>query len=257
MSILNGTKLLRKQGLDAVTVYDATVINNNDPRKLGRVRARIDVLWDAIPDDALPWAIPTHFPADGDSPKSGTVMIPKVGSKIGLRFPRDGDPHHPMYCGRQITDDTVLPESKVNYPDRAVFKFANGTSMIVDTRTNELFVTNGGPLYLTMLGGIHLTTVGNMNMSVINSKGDIPGHIANNPGLMDNIVPQASMIPHAGPMNGNQGNMHHEVKGNLSMKVGGNRITEITGTDTLRVGQSADYNCGSKWVMKAGKISLN
>ena len=57
--------------------YAALVVSIDDPRKMGRVRVRIDGLHDDITDEFLPWAIPAEM-----SQGHGSLDLPTVGHRI-------------------------------------------------------------------------------------------------------------------------------------------------------------------------------
>lgn len=246
-STLNLTKLLKKQGLDPRMHYEAHVVDNNDPRKLGRIRARIDLIFDGIPDDALPWAIPRFQHADGAyNPggdaldRSGTFMVPKVKHKVSLKFP-DADPHRPVWGPYTVDEQVSLPETLKNYPNRAVLKFDNGMYIIVDTTTNEVFFNNAGDLDVTILGDVNQYIVGNQQLIVTGSKGDIDPYLLNAPDtVLSRLKPQPTKnCEFRGLLaKGNAGYRHIHVTGDQTMMVDGNRLTVIKGNDTVRVMQN-------------------
>jgi hypothetical protein len=49
------------KGLRTDQPYEAIVVDENDPDKLGQIRARVPGLMDGIPDDQLPWARPRDW----------------------------------------------------------------------------------------------------------------------------------------------------------------------------------------------------
>lgn len=224
--------------------YEAEVVDNNDPRKLGRVRARIAGIFDGIPDDHLPWAIPQFNHVDGAyNPggdavdRSGSFFVPKVKHKVGLRFPTS-DPHRCVWGAYTVDDQVSLPEAAKNYPDRAVLKFSNGTYLIVDTKTNEIFINNPGDVDITILGDCNQYIVGNQQLVVSDSKGLIPSYLLNAPDtVLDRLSPKpARQIPFTGLLGPRPaGNQHTHVTGDQTLLVGGNRKTIINGNDMLIV----------------------
>lgn len=242
--ILNLTKFLKKQGIDPAMRYEAVVVNNNDPRQLGRVQARIAVIFDGIPDNLLPWAIPRFNHADGAyNPggdaldRAGTFMVPKNKHKVGIRFP-SGDPHRPVWGAYTVDEQVALPERKKNYPDRAVMKFSNGMYIIVDTKTNEIFFNNPGDMDITIMGDVNQYIVGNQQTIVTSRKGDIDGYLL---GAPDTVLSRLSQHPTKSCefrgllRKGYSGFQHTHVTGDQTTLVEGNRLAVIKGNDTVRV----------------------
>lgn len=245
---INATKYLQKQGIDPKMVYEAKVVNNYDERHLCRIQARIEGVFDGISDRDLPWAIPEFDHVDGaynpggnSTERSGTAWVPKNEHKIGLKFPT-GDPHKPVWTKYTVDEQVALPEHQdVNYPDRAVFKFSNGCYMIIDTRTNEIFLNNPGDINMTILGDVNQYIVGNQQMTVTNSKNDIPGYLLNAPETVLNSLgaKPAKRVPFQGLLSkSHAGNQHTKVTGDQTTLIEGNRSVVIKGTDYLRVHKS-------------------
>lgn len=244
---INLTKYLQPSGLDPKHKYEAVVVNNDDPRQLGRVQARIEGVFDGIDDASLPWAIPKFNHVDGAyNPggnaldRSGVFFVPKVKHIVSLQFPT-ADPHRPIWGAYTVDEKVALPERKKNYPDRAVLKFANGMYIIVDTKTNEIFFNNPGDVDITILGDVNQYIVGNQQLVVAKSKGLIPSYLLNAP---DTVLSRLSAkptrsIPFTGLLGpASAGNRHVHVQGDQTMLVEGNRFVSILKNDTLVVGQN-------------------
>lgn len=71
-------------------LYEGPVVDNKDPRKLGRVRVN-------IPGVAEPttWAFPLGWAGAGGK-KRGGWHPPPIGAEVGILF-KMGDPDHPRY----------------------------------------------------------------------------------------------------------------------------------------------------------------
>lgn len=242
---VNITKHMKRQGIDPHMIYEAHVTDNNDPRKLCRIRARIDGIFDGIADSDLPWCVAEYEHPDGAyNPggdavdRSGMAMIPKKKHKVGVKFPT-GDPHRPVWTNYTVDEQTALPENQdVNYPDRAVFKFANGSYIILDTRTNELILNNPGDIDMTVLGDVNQYVIGNQQLTVSSRKGDIAGYLLNAPETVLDRLGQrpAKKIPFKGLLSKSySGNMHTYVTGDQTCLIEGNRSVVIKGNDFLRV----------------------
>jgi uncharacterized protein involved in type VI secretion and phage assembly len=72
--------------------YRGLVTDNDDPRGMGRVRARVP---EVLGDTVSPWAMPCA-PYAGDG--SGQYTIPPVGGGVWIEF-EGGDPARPLWAG--------------------------------------------------------------------------------------------------------------------------------------------------------------
>lgn len=73
--------------------YEGPVVDNKDPKKLGRVKVN-------IPGVAEPtgWAFPLGWPGAGGKKRGGWAP-PPIGAEVAVFF-KQGDPDHPRYmCG--------------------------------------------------------------------------------------------------------------------------------------------------------------
>lgn len=266
---INATKYMKRQGLDSDMLYEAEVVKNNDPRFLGRIKARIKGIFDNIPDDDLPWAIPLYNHCDGskgggyssnpEDSGSGSFHVPKVKHKVSIRFPT-ADPHRPIWTSYTLDEQGILPETKVNYPDRAVFRFSNGTYMIIDSKTNEVFLNNPGDVDITILGDVNEYIIGNKQQVIHSSKGLIPGYLTGMPGsIISQLSPKsAKKIPFQGLLGGgDKGNMHTHVKGNQTTLIEGNRMTVIYGNDITKVNMNRFETVGMLHRIQATRSETN
>lgn len=153
--------MAESQGLNANRWYEARVVSNNDPDQLGRIQARIPVLFDGIDDADLPWAIPDFAHTDGASSTSGVFSVPKKGTKVQLRF-QQANPLYPVYTGFHVDKQTRMDEVLHNYPDRAVIRFQNKAMMLIDTRSNIAYVRNPGTLKIYIDGNVEVEVTGNV-----------------------------------------------------------------------------------------------
>lgn len=193
--MLSPTDLRTPQGLQPEKPYHGTVIENDDGKtKRRRIRIRVDGIFDGIPDDKLPWAMAMDGQPDGASETSGHSSVPKKGTKVMVQF-QGGNPLFPKYSTNYITEDTnVLQDANRNYPDRRVDRLQNKAEVVVDTKTNEIFLRNPGDAHIYVEGNVHMEVKGN-------------------------IVEKF------------HGNVDRWIKGNLQETVVGNRITSIEGKD--------------------------
>ena len=118
------------------TDWIGEVVDNNDPEFSGRCRVRVYGKFDgtlniddpnsgfSIPDSDLPWAYPaaSNIFAGGESKGAGSLSVPKVGSKVKIRF-SGGNIYSPEYCAVQDLNQGVIDEVSSSYQNSHVLFF--------------------------------------------------------------------------------------------------------------------------------------
>ena len=258
-STFNPTKHIKRQGVDPNMVYAATVVDNNDPRQRGRIRARIDGFMDGIDDDKLPWILAVFNHADGSmegDKRSGTFDVPQKGARVGVRFPF-GDPHRPEIAPYPIDDKRTLPEAEPNYPKRKVIRLGNGWYIIVDTETNEMFFNNPGDMHMTILGDCTQTIVGKQTLIVTGDKGEIPGYVTNAPKSDLGSIPAKSAGGVEFQGSGGNGSQYTKIKGDQTVIIEGNRNVTIKGNDSLKVLKNRTEQVTGRHVVRSQRSETN
>jgi hypothetical protein len=100
-------------GLEEFTAsYLGKVEDIDDPLFEGRCRVRVFSLFDDIPKDDLPWAVPYGKPTFfGQDARAGSISIPKVGAIVRVQF-NNGDIYSPEYSQVQEIGDDIKTELK-------------------------------------------------------------------------------------------------------------------------------------------------
>src|SRR5665213_1747664 len=146
-----------KLGTSGLSVYDeklwgnyrAIVLNNNDPLKLGRIKAEVIPYFVGIDQSIIPWAVPKNPMVEGAGIGIGSSNIPAVGSKVWVFFEM-GDAYQPVYDGEASDGVSGLPsDMTTNYPNRKVQKTACGITTVIDNTAKTYKVyTAGGLVFL-------------------------------------------------------------------------------------------------------------
>ena len=100
------------------------VVDNIDPKKLGRCKIKVFGKFDQLPNDAIPWA--TSMTRN----QVGAHAIPNIGSIVAVRFDNN-NLYHPEYWF-QINQDQALKEDILDNSDAA----ENVTSLVYDEIRN-------------------------------------------------------------------------------------------------------------------------
>lgn len=257
---LNPSKHLTRQGIDPKIIYAAIVVDDDDPRQNSRVKVRITgIHTDAIPDAALPWALPMNqdYATDTETEQSaGRVDIPPKGAKVGVRFPK-GDVYKPELAPYPGDKKTILPEAQKNYPHRVVHMYKNGAKVVIDTSTNELFVINPGDMHIVTLGDYTRTVVGSDTEIITGSKGEVPAYINNASDLRLNKLAAKSAGGHKFEGSGGKGSKYTKVKGDYTLIIEGNRNVQVKGNDSLKVGRSRTEDVSGNHTINSARSDTN
>jgi hypothetical protein len=219
------------------------VIENDDPKRMERLRIRIPEIHDNIPDDKLPWAIKIAHHPYGQflGGTAGAFGVPPKGALLYVMLQK-GDQHYPVYLAGAIVETCQLPEAKVNYPWRYGFKDIRGNLFYVDTKegVNQVYFKQGTSdltLKIDKDGNVEFTGVKNFKMSVkedaeINVGGDLTYNIEG--GVENNVG----------------GSVHEHIDGDVtvdsgSMRIGAGNI-HLAGGDVRISGSTVKVNGEAK-----------
>ena len=123
-------------GLELAGLHRGIVIDNADPEKLGRIKARVDAAWGQQPAELIPWAWPC-FTAGG-SPDCGDFSLPEKGACVWVEFlwnNGEPDPACPVWTGVWFPKGGLPAELQSVAPEDLhyfkVQKSANGKHIII------------------------------------------------------------------------------------------------------------------------------
>jgi hypothetical protein len=194
------------------TFYPGKIVNNKDPKKLGRCQIRVyGVYDDAIPDEDLPWAIP-DFTFTGST--LGSFIVPTVDSIVNV-YLDNGDLYTPKYTTKVLQKDSLSNMSSTydkDYPNTMVFfETDNGDYFKINRKTLEAEFRHASGLIITIdqNGNVNfdnsVTEDGNVNISVngnvqISAKDDVKvstleGDIYLQSGTGDSALWQPNILP--------------------------------------------------------------
>ncbi len=132
----------------------ATVIDNNDPKMLGRIKVNLTGLFEGDADD-LPWIrrkMDTSFCGAGTE----CFDVPNIGSIVEIRW--SYDTKTPVYSGTpysQAHQSNVFTE---NYPYEGGWKFGE-IILKFDKASNSLLIENGtAQILMDGLGGLSIAS---------------------------------------------------------------------------------------------------
>lgn len=155
--------------------WEGVVIDNEDPDKLGRIRIKILNLYDDIPKEHLPWAIPDIQYLGS---KCGNFIVPEINSVVRGYFDQ-GDIQKPIYDSIAFNKDNI-DNSKANnredYPHKMIlFQTDQGDFLTLNRKTGEFvfFHRTGASLIYDKEGNLSIDTgatdsnQGNLTINVL------------------------------------------------------------------------------------------
>lgn len=157
--------------------YMGIVADNNDPKKLGRLKVFCS-LYEDLDLEALPWCFPTLDVFLGNSPDSISFSVPEVGSQVRVQFPTK-DKYAPYYTGCELNERNKCTFFDDDYPNCYGFKDSVGNFTKINKRTGRniyqhMSTTN---VEISKDGTTTFTTPNGQYMQ-IDPKGNIIGEIA-------------------------------------------------------------------------------
>lgn len=134
--------------------WEGVVIDNDDPEKLGRVKIRIYTLYDNIPQESIPWAVP-DITFIGST--VGNFIVPENNTILRGYFDM-GDIQKPIYDSIAYNIDH-LNDSEVDYTEDYPHKMTlletdQGDYLTLNRKTGELaFIHRTGACFFVKQSG--------------------------------------------------------------------------------------------------------
>ena len=178
-----------KEVVDPTTQsYLGQVEDNNDPKKLGRVRVRISPYMDFEEED-LPWASPT-LGSHGNNSEYGGLNIPEIGSQVRVYFPSH-DMTAPYYTGAELNEFNRTTFFDDDYPDVYGYKDSTGNFVKINKATgtvqfqhkssSNLRVAPDGSMQVALSNGAYFTFSNQnnfeLNIGAVNVQGIANGSL--------------------------------------------------------------------------------
>lgn len=205
-----------------------TVVDNNDPLQLRRVRVQCPSVYGDAATTDLPWAMVDKISGNqiGNSKDDGTFGVMSIGTAVWVEFQADdyGNDDHdlPLVTAFDITQAVQKAEELVNYPNRYGFKDKVGNLFYVDRQTKEVQInlfTNMVTIHVDQNGNITFTTQGNINQTV---QGNVTQHVVGNVQQQIDGTLQQTV----------NGSVNLTFKQGTTVNITGNLSATITGTTT-------------------------
>lgn len=167
MALSNPVKDLRRPSLQNST-YRGQVVDNNDPEKRQRVKLRIPQLHRDIPDEDLPWSMPSSAGMPHSGGGVGSVDVPPKGAMMESWFEED-DPHNPRFGGSPPLD-TVHKDNEIlneDYPKTSGHVDEFGNKWTVNKQRGEVLFQHksGGSMFWDGAGNLSINSPGSITLN--------------------------------------------------------------------------------------------
>ena len=132
--------------------YRGRVVDNEDPRRIARVRAEVP---DVLGREWSTWALPC-LPFTGEG--FGHFNLPAVGAGVWIEF-EQGDPSHPIWSGTWYGDpDELPPDARAAQTQPVVIQTRAGSKLgLSDTDGGGVLLQAGGASVRIAGGGVEIT----------------------------------------------------------------------------------------------------
>ena len=155
--------ILLRDKMDPTTMsYLGNVVDNKDPKKLGRVRVSITPYSEMAASD-IPWATPL-LGSHGNSAEYGGLNVPEIGSQVRVTFP-SRDFTAPYYSGAELNEVNRTTFFDEDYPNTYGYKDSvgnfvrvnkeRGTAQFQHYSTTNMQVAPDGSVKVGLAGGAY------------------------------------------------------------------------------------------------------
>jgi len=140
--------------------YRGQVTDNDDPDKLGRIKAKVPRL---LGDEDSGWALPAFI--YGGASEQGLFALPDIGAGVWIEF-EAGDLSYPVWTGTWYTAGAI-PESAG--PGKKVFKTQSGHKIVLDDDGGSVEITDSNANTITMDANTIKIAAGNATTVVVDA----------------------------------------------------------------------------------------
>lgn len=214
-------KVIQYLKKDNIYLYPqkGVVVDNSDPKKLGRIKCTIKNRWEETNTSKLPWVYPLRSFFLGGSPDTSMFSVPEVDTELQIVFPFE-DEYTPFYVGLWPNVNTSSPAFEEDYPE--TYGFVDSTPQWFRINKKGLFAE-----YFNSLDNlIHIDKEGNLWINL-----------------------PKSLIINIGE------NLNIKMGKNLAIKVGGGSILNASAGISVQTGGNHCIEAGGNVTSKAGGIA--
>ncbi len=212
-----------------------TVVENEDPAGLGRIKASVPNLFDPAQGE-LPWIGPHKKSPFGVGSGYGVYGSPAIGSQVRIKF-QDGDPHYGLYEADEYSKANA--NAKFKSPKTWGFKDPSGNELFVNMEDQawEFTHSSGLSLKYDADGNMKLHVPKDLEETILGNKiTNVTGNIT------ENI----------------DGDQTYGVDGDLTETVSGKYSFTVTGNiDIVSQGKITINGTGGVDITSAGVVNIS
>lgn len=150
--------------------HKGVVVDNNDPKMLGRVKAAITGLLEDS-TEMLPWVAPLNPFGLGGSNNCSSFSVPEIGSELIVVFPYE-EIYFPFYIGYWQSSVTHQSDFDEDYPETYGFKDNTGNILKVNKGQQyaEIEHSSGAKIKIDDEGSLFIDLPGDKHINIIKDK---------------------------------------------------------------------------------------
>ncbi|WP_309608968.1 phage baseplate assembly protein V [Flavobacterium sp.] len=213
------------------TTQPATVIDNNDPKGLGRIQ--VQMAWQKNNSEKTPWIRMTNPHAGGGK---GMYFIPEIGEEVLVAFEAD-NAEKPFVLGTMY-NGSESSGYNTEGNDQKVIQTRSGTKIIMNDAIGSVFIEDpsGNTWFMDGKGNINVNAPNTISMNATDIIMTASKNITSSAGL--NISESAGVDKST-----SIGMMHNVfVGGNSMMSVMGKLVENITGDKEINTEKEMTFN---------------
>lgn len=214
------------------------VVDNKDPENLGRIRVKVQTIYETGNIRDIPWSYPKRSADKGGRGDSSGSNVPEVNSTVMVSWPTK-DIYYPQYDGVPTTPQSTQGVFKQNpVPEAPEDELHRGQTNTKENTSNNMWgnvfttLKQQGDKLLSWMRFDKNQGVFEFFHGAAKDKNSSPGgglfRMDRAGNLQLNIPGNLDIIAH--------GKVAFDFKNNFQQRIGGQSLTAITGADTKRVG---------------------
>lgn len=238
----------------ASTHFIATVVDNDDPQKLARVKIRIPELHGTsqdITDDLLPWAAQLKPAILGGGTGLSFNSIPRIGTEVVILHMR-GDLSQPAYAFELTSKSTESSKLLEDYPNSYSFEDSDGNYYHVNMEQDKLDILFNGNKILTVTNNRDTSIGGNDSLDVSGNRSALVEKDS-----QDDVVGDRYESTDKNKVTQVSQDNYNIVGGSETSTISGNSETSIGGSLSISVTGSANISVSGSCQVTGSTISLN
>lgn len=176
--------------------HKGTVKDNMDPLMLGRLKIKVEKMFEDSDPEKLPWVYPANATGLGGTKDASGFVVPEIESEVTVEFPFD-DIYFPFYTSywqsslnHQKDFDQDYPET-YGWRDKTFnrFKINKKAKFIefVHSSGTKIQINKDGDLMLDIVGGLHIKVAKDIHVKSVLGKYEDSQVIHHNSGLANPI----------------------------------------------------------------------